>query len=167
MRNLPLAAAVLLCAAVPRAQTNVQDLGLTMSVGMLTVIYGQVCGPFSCTPFPAGNVGAGVPAQVSHWGAPGTPFVLAIGFAPAGISCLAFPGIGNALLLDPAAVATLAVGTTPPSSPGTTLCNVARADVPFQIPAGVPAGIQFRLQSVGSGASHQLAFTVAIEAVTW
>src|SRR5688572_2394952 len=88
---------LLLCALVARsASAQAIDVGLTMDGGALTVIYGQDCGPVPCTPFPGGSVGANQQRNLTHYAAPQTLYVIAIG-VPA--PCTPIPGFDNALLL--------------------------------------------------------------------
>ena len=67
LHELALAAAL---AAAPLQAQHVTDVGLMMDGGMLTVIYGQKCGPFSCQPFQAGTTATNQPYQVYVYGAP-------------------------------------------------------------------------------------------------
>lgn len=156
MRVLPsLSLSCVLAAQVP-------DVGLTMDGGMLTVIYGQSCGPVTCTPFVGGAVAGGETRNLVHTGSPNTPFVIAIGLPG---TCQRFPGIDNALLLG-SPITTIAVGTTGGPNP-VSACRQGAARAQLQMPRGVPAGIVFRLQSFGtSGSSQGPAFSPAIEART-
>ncbi len=145
------------------AQTGpYDDLGLTMDGGVLTVIYGQVCGPVACASLPAGTVSGGESRSLVVYGAPVTPFVVALGLPQ---PCAAIPGFGNGLLLG-APVITLAVGTTsaPPFVP--TPCNQGVAIVSLPVPRGTPAGITFRVQSLGIGQSGLPGFGPTLEART-
>jgi hypothetical protein len=80
--------------------------------------------------------------------------------------CLPFAGIGNALALDLPPV-TLAVGVTAPVGASTVACRVTPGRTVLAMPASVPPGIAFRLQSIGISASTQgPAFARAIDSVT-
>jgi hypothetical protein len=81
--------------------------------------------------------------------------------AGSGTQCLPFPGLGNALVLDPPVFligAGLLTQVTPCLS-----CPPGFQDVVFVIPAGVPTGASIAFQALSSGASNP-AFTVAITA---
>src|SRR5688500_16721928 len=127
---------------------SVGDVGLYLDGGNVTVLYGQECGPFRCTPFPGSNVAGGEVRSVFVFGAQSAPFAVAIGF-PFPV-CIPFPGVGNALLLDPAAIATIGIGTigfAPPFAP----CQQGAGLAQLAVPTGVPAGIAFRLQALTIG----------------
>jgi hypothetical protein len=146
---------------------SVNDVGLTIDGGTTgNGSFGQICGQFSCTPATASAVLAGSTRQVTHWGAASTPFVIAISLLPATPMCLPFAGIGNALALDLPPV-TLAVGVTAPVGASTVACRVTPGRAVLAMPASVPPGIAFRLQSIGISASTQgPAFSRAIDSVT-
>ncbi|MCA8974415.1 MAG: hypothetical protein KDC98_06820 [Planctomycetes bacterium] len=140
------------------------DVGLTMSGGVLTVIYGQNCGTFTCQPFVAGTTAAGQPYDVSVWGAPNQPFVLAADL-PTGAPCIQIAGVANSLLLQnqPITLATGMIG----SGSAIGVCNQGRARYALQFPAGTPVGVQYLLQGVAMSASLRMpAFTVAITSRT-
>jgi hypothetical protein len=164
MRTVPIAVA--LCSVFSlSAQSTVQDVGLTLTPGVLTVIYGQVCGTFSCTPDAASSLMAGSANELGVWAAGNAPFIVGISVAATPTPCVPLPGLANSLLLDPPTLVLLAVGVIPPSVPMPFGCQVARQNVPFAIPAGAPSGLSFRLQAVGtSPSSGVLAFSGAIDA---
>lgn len=163
MRHHALLAIACTALSLP-AQNTVQDVGLTLSPGVLTVIYGQVCGPFSCTPASAGALAAGSANEIAVWAASNTPFVVGISAAVTPTPCLPLPGLANALLLDPAAVAVFGIGVIPQQVPMPFGCQVSRQNLPFVLPPGAPSGLAFRLQAVGTSAStRQLAFSSALD----
>lgn len=141
------------------AQT--QDVGLTMDGGLLTVIYGQDCGPVGCTPMVAGPVGVGTTRSVTHYSAPQTLYAVAIGFPG---SCVQVPGFDNSLLLQSPVVVGWGLTSAPPfvALP----CQQGLATASFTIPAGAPAGVAFRIQSLGESLAGGFAFGPALEAVT-
>lgn len=140
---------------------SVNDVGLTMDGGILPVIYGQSCGPFTCTPFQAGPVGAGLPYNISVHGAPGQAFVLAIDLVP--FPCIAFPGIGNALLVAQPVTLALGIAVANP----TAACRQGRGVHVLQTPPATPPGIQFLLQGGAFSPSLGIpAFTVALQSRT-
>lgn len=148
-------------AAAPLTAQSVQDVGLTMDGGILTVIYGQSCGPFACTPWIAGPVAPGQPRAVVVYGAPGQVYVLAIDLFSSQ-PCLPIPGLGNALILSPVPI-TLAVGVTGPGNP-TSVCLQGRAAYSLSFPVGAPSGLPFLLQGLAMSASQNVpAFTVALQ----
>lgn len=151
-------------AALPAQAVRIaSDVGLTMDGGLLTVIYGQSCGAFTCTPFQAGNVGAGQQRTVAIYGAPLQPYALAIDLATP--QCITFPGFFNQLLVS--LPVTLAVGMIGPGS-ATAVCPQGRAGYGLLFPPGTPAGYDFVLQGVAM--SHGLrepAFTVGIAGRTF
>jgi hypothetical protein len=163
------------CAALLPAQTNtssVQDVGLTMDGGVLTVIYGQACGPFSCAPFPAGTLSASTANSrsrtVTIHGAPASLFVLAMGQASiVAVPCTPIAGIGNALIL-PLPAATLAIGVTGAAVPNpSAACRQGTASYLLTVPANAPRNLRFLLQAVTiSAATGAPAFTVALAAST-
>jgi hypothetical protein len=133
------------------------DVGLTLSGGVLTVQYGQSCGPVACTPFPGGTMRPGETRTVTHHAPQNTPYVLAIGFPGA---CFQFPGIENSVLLA-VPPATLAIGSvTMPAL--TAACRQSQARYQLTLPPA-PSGLVFRLQSLGQSNSGALAFGPAIE----
>jgi hypothetical protein len=146
---------------------SVNDVGLTIDGGTAgNGSFGQICGAFSCTPVTASAVLVGSTRQLTHWGAASTPFVIAISLLPAAPMCLPFPGIGNALALDPNLV-TLTVGVTAPLGASTVACRVTPGRTVLAMPATAPPGIGFRLQSIGISFSTQgPAFTRPIDSVT-
>jgi len=153
-----------LAAALPaQGSVLVNDVGLTMDGGILTVIYGQGCGPFTCAPFIAGGVGGGQPPRtVVVYGAPSQVYVLAIDVANSA-PCIPFPGIGNALILGVQPV-TLAIGVL---GPGSLIapCQQGRAGYQLAFPVGAPVGVQFELQALAMSASQNVpAFTIALQA---
>lgn len=149
--------AALAAPAVPAA-AQATDVGLTMTGGLLTVIYGQACGPVACTPFSGGAMAPGESRVIVHHAARNTPYVLAIGFAG---PCTAFPGIENSLLLQ-LLPATLSVGVA--SAPSlTSVCPQAQARYQLNLPMTAPTGFSFRLQSLGVSNSGALAFGPAID----
>ncbi len=166
--RLPCLAAVLggsfVLSASLAAQVQVADVGLTYAPwDMLPVIYGQECGPFACSPLPAGPIAAGSSGSVSVWGAPDSLFALGISTV-ASAPCSAVPGLGNALLLDSASVTTLAIGVVPQADPVAVPCAVQRANIRLPVPSTAPSGLRFRLQAVAfGGGTGQLAFTIAID----
>lgn len=162
LRSLLFAA---VCAAPVAAQAgsvSVHDVGLTLDGGMLTVIYGQSCGPFSCLPFQAGPVGRGQLRIATVHGAPQQLFVLAVSLASIGMPCQPFPGFGNALILGQPH--TLAIGVLGAPAAGT-VCLQGRADYPLLLPPNAPVGVPFELQALAWSASRQQpAFTIALRA---
>ena len=158
MRQLSCIVLGALAAALPSQATGVNDVGLTLSGGVLTVIYGQTCGPLACAPFPGGTIALGETRTVTHWAAPTTPYVLAIGFPG---PCIQFPGVANSLLLG-FPIETLAIGTVQLAS-SISACRQGAARYTLVMPPAGPTGIMFRLQSLGVGNSGALAFGPAIE----
>lgn len=158
---LPSLASLVLAALAPAlpAQTRVMDVGLTMDLGpLLPAFVGYSCGTFSCqaftnSPFPRGSV-----RTFTIFGAPQTPYVLAVG-APG--QCVTHPGVGNALLLG-TPVITLRVGTTGALVPGTS-CNQGMDVFPFTMPRTAPPGVRIRFQGAGVSNSGAVAFGPAID----
>ncbi|MBM4059811.1 MAG: hypothetical protein FJ265_01770 [Planctomycetes bacterium] len=151
-------------AALPLAAqggtTAVQDVGLTLDGGMLTVIYGRDCGPFTCQPMFAGPVGIGQQRIVSVYGAPSQVYVLAFSLASLTQPCILVPGIGNALILGHPIV--VAIGVTSPAMPGST-CQQGRANYPFTFPPTAPPGMPFEIQGLAISPSLGVpAFTIAL-----
>lgn len=144
------------------AMAQVPDVGLTMDGGVLTVIYGQVCGPVSCTPLTGGTVGAGQTRSLVHYSAPATLYAIAIGFAG---PCVAVPGFDNPLLLQSPLILGFGLTSAPPFVP--LPCQQGIASESFTLPNTTPPGIVFRVQSLGVSPSTGLfAFSDAIEATT-
>src|SRR5262249_52800938 len=139
MRTAPLLSGILLlAAATAQVSTSASDVGLTLTgLSTANAAIGQVCGAFSCTPFTAPAVAAGSTRVITHWGAAGSPFVIAISLLPATPMCLPFGGIGNAVVLDLPPV-TLAIGATLPTGPSTTVCQVTQGRATLVMPAGLP-----------------------------
>jgi hypothetical protein len=149
---------------------RVVDVGLTMVPGSPTSpvnFAGQVCGPFSCTPFP-GDVlspSSSLVRTVRVHGEPNSLFVLFLSIGPLAQPCQVFPGIGNALIVGVPAT-TLAFGVTGPLQPSTSAaCRQGVGTYQLTVPNVAPAAIVFRLQALAMSFSTQApAFTVAIEA---
>lgn len=139
------------------AQTT--DVGLTMDGGMLTVIFGQDCGPVGCQPFPGGSVGRGQTRSLTVWAAPATPYLILVGLPG---PCLPIPGIDNPLLLSTFDLTILGFTSAPPFVP--TPCQQGTASEPLTIPLTVPPGLVFRAQVLGFGSGNVLALGPAIEA---
>jgi len=153
--------AALAAAPLAAQASNVADVGLTMDGGILTVIYGQSCGPFSCTPWVAGPVAPGQPRIVVVYGAPTQVYVLAIDLFSSQ-PCLPIPGLGNALILSPQPI-TLAVGVTGPGNP-TSVCLQGRGAYSLSFPLGAPSGLPFQLQALAMSAAQNVpAFTIALQ----
>jgi hypothetical protein len=147
--------ATLALTSLPAQTAN--DVGLTMSGGILTVIYGHQCGTVSCTPMTGGTVAANDTRTVTVYGNNGTPYILGIGLP--GV-CFPFPGIANMLLLN--GPLTLAVGVTT-NGPSTSTCRVGPGRFTLNIPPNAPTGWSFRLQALATSFTAGLAFTNAIE----
>jgi len=161
MNNFLATAAATLCAAAISAQsTRVADVGLTLDGGALTVTFGQACGPVPCKPLLAGPIGRGQLRELVHYGAPLTPFAIAIG-TPKPI-CVTVPGIANGLLLGlPPMV--IAFGVTGAQLSDLT-CTQGMAQMPLKLPGAVPLGFVFHVQSIGlSHSTGQPAFSPALE----
>lgn len=139
-----------------------QDVGLYLDGGLLTVVYGQECGPVSCTPFQAGFVGGGETRTLFHFSAAVSLYAVAIGFPGA---CVTLPGFDNPLLLSDPVILSWGLTSAPPFSP--TQCDQGIANATLAMPVGTPAGITFRLQSLGQSNSGAFAFGPAIEAQTF
>lgn len=155
---------LLLCATTTfasRAAAQATDVGLTMDGGMLTVIYGQDCGPVSCTPFVGGNVGVGQSRSLVIYGAPASLYAVALGFPGA---CVQIPGIENSLLLSNPIILNASITSAPPFVP--TPCQQGVASESFTIPATAPTGIVFRVQVFGQSNSGAWALGPTIEATT-
>ena len=152
---------LLSCALASPVFAQAQDIGLTMDGGVLTVIYGQDCGPVGCTPFVGGSIVAGESRGLVHLSAPQTLYAIAIGNVG---PCLPIPGFDNNLMLSNPLVLGWGLTSAPPfvGLP----CQQGMAFEQLTIPAGVPAGIVFRVQSFGQSLGGQFAFGPAIEATT-
>lgn len=144
------------------ATAQAQDIGLTMDGGLLTVIYGQSCGPLACSPFVAGPTGVGTTRTVIHYSAPQTLYAVAIG-TPG--PCVAVPGFDNSVLLQNPIIIGWGLTSAPPFVP--LPCQQGMAAVPLTIPAGVPSGIAFRVQSFGQSLGGQFGFGPALESTTF
>lgn len=160
---LVLLAGAALAAAAPIQAQIVTDVGLMMDGGVLTVIYGQNCGPFSCIPVQAGPTGVGQPYNVYVHGAPQQVFALAAD-VDAGQPCVPVPGIGNLLMLSQPV--TLAFGFTG-NAGAVGACLQGRGTYVLQFPTGTPPGVGYRLQALAISASQNVpAFTITIRSVT-
>lgn len=164
------ALAAVTAATLLPAQTStigVQDVGLTMDGGVLTVIYGQACGPFACAPLTAGTLSASTAARsrtVTVHGAPTSLFVLAMSQASiVAVPCTTIAGIGNALILSLPAT-TLAIGVTGAAVPNpSAACRQGQARYVLTVPATAPRNLRVLLQAVTmSAATGAPAFTVAL-----
>jgi hypothetical protein len=154
------ASLIALLAGTAAAQTN--DVGLTMSGGVLPVIYGQVCGPVGCLPFPGGSVAPGQSRSLTIYGRPASLFAVAIGLP--GQLCLPIPGIDNLLLLDINSLVVLSAGLTSSYLP--LPCFQGLAPASFTLPPNAPIGVVFRLQSFGQSTfGGGFAFGPTIEAI--
>lgn len=155
---LPCLLAGALLAGTATAQLSFNEIGLTMDGGVLTVLYGQICGPVTCQPF-VGSIGPGQTRNLTHYGQPVSLYIFALGLPG---PCLAVPGWGNVLLLDnPISILDFGVTTTPPFVP--TGCNQGMGFTQLSIPLGAPLGFVFRLQSLGITNTGVLSFGPAIE----
>ena len=166
MRVLGLLLVLVLAANMPSQTGSVTDIGLTMmsgsgpaSVGPVT---GQMCGVVTCTPFVAPSMSGGETRAVRHHAPTNSLYALAIGL-PSG-ACVPYPGLANYLLLMPP-IETLAVGALGPLMLVSS-CQQGMAFFQLTVPATAPAGITFRLQSVGVSATGQFALSPAIEVTT-
>lgn len=156
---LTLSMTAVTCSAVA-AQS--QDIGLWLDGGMLTVIYGQDCGPVGCAPMFGGTMTGGEARNLTMLSAPQTLYALAIG-TPGG--CVTVPGFDNAVLLQDIIVLDFGLTSAPPFVPYP--CQQGLAGYTLQLPASFPAGIVFRLQSLGvSVANGVFGFGPAIEVTT-
>jgi hypothetical protein len=140
-RSLPSLAAL---ALAPFAAAQATDIGLTMDGGMLTVIYGQSCGPVPCTPFTAGPIGIGQPRNLIHFGAPQTLYAIAVGLPT---PCIVIPGLDNALQLNGPIILDSGITTSPPFVP--LPCNQGIANYSLVVPPSAPIGLQVHIQSLG------------------
>jgi hypothetical protein len=161
MRFRTSASIAFIAAATPLlCQTNtVNDIGLVMSSSNAGSVFGQACGPVTCATFPAGTVGLGATRGLTHYGAPNSPYVLAIGLPG---PCTPFPGIGNFLNLA-IPMQTLAIGVASAPNP-TSACLQGSGRYVLNLPAAAPTPITFRVQSLGMSNSGAPAFGPAIEA---
>lgn len=158
MRSPAAVLASFLAVSIPAQTTTVTDVGLTMASGLLTVLWGQSCGPVTCTPMPGGSVGLGSTLNITHHAAMNSPFFIAIGLPG---PCIPVSGFANSLLLgQPAEL--LAAGSVTQGS-AISACRQGQARHTMQIPPTAPVPITFRLQSLGVSNSGQLAFSPAIE----
>lgn len=147
--------------AAAQGTTPVRDVGMTLDFGpWLPAFVGYDCGTFSCTPLNGGGYGAGALRTFTAFGAPNTPYAIAVGVPG---QCTNVPGIGNSLLLAPP-IAALHLGTTGPLISGSS-CRQGMDRFPFTMPMTVPTGITIRFQSIGLGNGPVLAFGPAIDVV--
>jgi hypothetical protein len=141
------------------AQANtVTDVGLIMATNNVGAVFGQACGAVSCTVFPGGTVGLGQTRGLTHFAAPNTPFILAIGLPG---QCISFPGIANFLNMA-IPMETLTIGTTSSANP-TGACLQRAGRYVLTLPPNAPTPITFRVQSLGMSNSGTAAFGPAIE----
>jgi len=163
--------AILAACSLATAQTNttsVADVGLAIDGGVLTVSFGQACGPFSCRPFPAGQVGPTTTSTrartVTVHGAPNSVYVLGVSQAPLATPCTTVPGIGNALILGQP-ITLLAFGVTSAGGPvSSTACRQGQGTFVLNVPNTVPSGFTFLLQALATSATTGgPAFTVALQ----
>ena len=147
--------------AAPAFAQTADDVGLTLDGGMLTVIYGQDCGPVSCQPLFGGNVGMQQSRVLTHYGQAQSLYLVVIGLPGA---CLQIPGIDNSLLLtDPIIILGAGLTSSPPFVP-LPCPNQGIAHETIFLPLGLQPGLIFRAQSLGvSGSTGNLAFSPAIE----
>ncbi|HEX6812036.1 MAG TPA: hypothetical protein VF384_10475 [Planctomycetota bacterium] len=155
---LPCLLAGAMAAGSVSAQIQVNEIGLTMNGGPLTVIYGQVCGPVTCQPFPGGTIAPGQTRNLMHYSNPVSLYIIAAGLPG---PCFSIPGFGNVLLLDSPIVLDFGVTTTPPFVP--TGCNQGMGGTTLSIPPMAPLGFVLRLQSLGVSNGGILSFGPAIE----
>jgi len=148
-----------LCAGFATAQ--VQDVALEMISPTSPVIFGQQCGPVTCTPLSGSTVAAGQSRTLVHYGQPVSFYAIALGFP--GL-CLPIPGFDNVLLLDSPVILGFGVTSTPPFVP--LPCQQGFNQETLTLPPGTPPGIVFRVQSLGISVSGPWAFSNAIEATT-
>lgn len=159
MRRHAISFSCCLALATAAAHAQATDVGLTMDGGLLTVLYGQICGPVACTPFVGGAVGAGQSRSLVHYGAPQSLYAIAIGLP---MPCVAIPGIDNVALLNNPVFLDAGVTSAPPFVP--TPCQQGVPSAGLTIPANAPLGFVFRVQSFGVSNSGQFALGPAIEA---
>jgi hypothetical protein len=167
--RVPALLAVAFALASAPAQTAA-DVGLTLQNGPLattvTAVAGQVCGAFTCTPFPllTPSTAASLVRTVRIYGDANSLFVLAMSTGPTAQPCVPIPGIANALILgQPMAV--VAFGVTGPFLPTPSIaCQQGVATLQLQLPPVSPAVIPFVLQALTfSHATQGPAFTVAVQ----
>jgi hypothetical protein len=137
----------------PYAAAQATDVGLTMDGGLLTVIYGQSCGPVPCTPFTAGPIGIGQPRNLIHFGAPQSLYAIAVGLPT---PCVVIPGFDNALQLNGPIILDSGITTSPPFVP--LPCNQGIANFSLVLPPNAPIGLQFHIQSLGVSLGGAFAF---------
>ena len=162
MRNTTLLASSFAALLSAGAAAQAEDVGLYLDGGVLTVVYGQECGPVGCTPFAGGGVAGGESRNLFLYGAPQTLFAVAIGLPG---PCVTLPGFDNALLLADPVVFAFGLTSAPPFVP--TPCQQGIANATLVLPAGVPAGVTFRVQSLGQSSSGRFAFGLSVEAITF
>lgn len=134
------------------------DIGLTMDGGMLTVLFGQICGPVSCATFPGGSIGVGQSRNLQHYGKPASLYAIAIGLPG---PCIAIPGIDNPVLLSGPVFVDAGLTSAPPFVP--TPCQQGVAGYTLAIPANAPTGFVLRIQSFGQSNSGAFALGPTIE----
>jgi hypothetical protein len=173
MHALSVLAVASALAALPAqvSTTSVNDVGLTMQIGTPTgpvaAIAGQVCGPFTCTPFPSGSVTSPVISNVRTvrvYGDANSLYVLAMSTGPVAQPCVPIPGIGNALILGQPMML-LTFGVTGPLLPSPSIaCRQGVGTYQLVLPIVAPSVIPFRLQALTFSFTTQgPAFTVAIQ----
>ncbi|MEC7584598.1 MAG: hypothetical protein VYE77_09785 [Planctomycetota bacterium] len=166
MRILGLILVLVLAAEMPSQVGSATDIGLTMMSGngpaSAGPVTGQMCGVVPCTPFVAAPRAGGETRAVRHHAPTSSLYALAIGL-PSG-ACVPYPGLGNYLLLMPP-IETLALGQLGPLMLVSS-CQQGMAFFSLTLPANAPAGITFRLQSVGVSATGEFALSPAIEVTT-
>jgi hypothetical protein len=146
-------ASLLALTLAPFAAAQATDVGLTMDGGVLTVIYGQDCGPVPCTPFVAGPIGIGQPRNLIHYGAPQTLYAIAVGLP---VPCVPIPGFDNALQLWDPIILDFGITTSPPFVP--LPCPQGIANFQLVVPPSAPLGLTFHIQSLGVSNSGAFAF---------
>jgi hypothetical protein len=160
--------AVTLAAVLP-AQNTANDVGLTLQYGTATtpigVVVGQVCGPFTCTPF-----GQNTPTTANSlvrtfriYGDANSLYVLAMSTAPTMVPCVSIPGIANALVLGSPTVV-LSFGITGPYLPSPSIaCQQGVATYTMTLPPVAPAVVPFTVQALTySHATGGPALSVAV-----
>ena len=143
------------------ATAQASDVGLTLDGGMLTVIFGQDCGPVTCQPLFGGNVGMQQARVLTHYGQAQSLYLIALGLPGA---CVQIPGLDNPLLLtDPIIILGAGLTSSPPFVP-LPCPNQGIAQETIFLPLGLQPGLVFRAQSLGiSTTTGNLAFSPAIE----